>query len=62
MRLLQFSLTGTGTAEESDRHMPRTITPYRGVVNESRWGGGPQLLTLTRCLQAFLDLFDTLFT
>lgn len=38
MRLLQFSLTGTGTAEESDRHMPRAITPYRGVINESRWG------------------------
>lgn len=37
-RLLQFSLTGTGTAEESDRHMPRPITPYRGVINESRWG------------------------
>lgn len=35
---LQFSLTGTGTAEESDRHMPRAITPYRGVINESRWG------------------------
>lgn len=27
-----------GTAEESDRHMPRTITPYRGAINESRWG------------------------
>ena len=38
MRLLQFSLTATGTAEESDRHMPRPITPYRGVINESRWG------------------------
>ena len=38
MRLSQFSLTGTGTAEESDRHMPRTITPYRGTINESRWG------------------------
>lgn len=38
MRLSQFSLTATGTAEESDRHMPRTITPYRGVINESRWG------------------------
>ena len=38
MRLLQFSLTGTGTAEESDRHMPRPITPYRGAINESRWG------------------------
>lgn len=29
---------GEGTAEESDRHMPRTITPYRGAINESRWG------------------------
>lgn len=29
---------GEGTAEESDRHMPRPITPYRGVINESRWG------------------------
>ena len=28
---------GEGTAEESDRHMPRPITPYRGVINESRW-------------------------
>lgn len=28
---------GEGTAKESDRHMPRTITPYRGVINESRW-------------------------
>ncbi len=27
---------GEGTAEESDRHMPRTITPYRGAINESR--------------------------
>lgn len=34
----QSSLTGTGTAEESDRHMPRPITPYRGAINESRWG------------------------
>lgn len=38
MRLSQFSLTATGTAEESDRHMPRPITPYRGAINESRWG------------------------
>lgn len=38
MRLSQFSLMGTGTAEESDRYMPRPITPYRGAVNESRWG------------------------
>lgn len=38
MHWSQPSLTGTGTAEESDRHMPRTITPYRGVINESRWG------------------------
>lgn len=37
MRLSQFSLTGTGTAEESDRHMPRPITPYRGAISESRW-------------------------
>lgn len=29
---------GEGTAEESDRHMPRPITLYRGVINESRWG------------------------
>ena len=29
---------GEGTAEESDRHMPRTITPYRGAINESRCG------------------------
>lgn len=29
---------GDSTAEESDRHMPRPITPYRGVINESRWG------------------------
>lgn len=38
MRLSQFSLTGTGTAEESDRHMTRPITPYRGAIYESRWG------------------------
>ena len=31
---------GEGTAEESDRYMPRTITPYRGAINESRWGEG----------------------
>lgn len=29
---------GDSTAEESLRCMPRTITPYRGVINESRWG------------------------
>lgn len=29
---------GEGTAEESDRHMPRPITPYRGAISESRWG------------------------
>ena len=29
---------GDSTAEESDRHMPRPITPYRGAINESRWG------------------------
>lgn len=61
MHRSQSSLTVTGTAEESDRHMPRTITPYRGAINESRWEGGPQLLTLTRCLRAFSNLFDTLF-
>lgn len=38
MRLSQFSLTGIGIAEESDRHMLRTIRPYRGAINESRWG------------------------
>lgn len=29
---------GEGTVEESDRRMPRPITPYRGMINESRWG------------------------
>lgn len=29
---------GEGTAEESDRHMTRPIMPYRGAINESRWG------------------------
>lgn len=44
-RRSQSSLTVTGTAEESDRHMPRTITPYRGVINESRWGEVRSFLT-----------------
>ena len=38
MHWSQPSLTGTGTAEESDRHMLRPITPYGGAINESRWG------------------------
>lgn len=29
---------GDSTAEESLRCMPRTITPYRGAISESRWG------------------------
>lgn len=52
---------GEGTAEESDRHMPRPITPYHGVINESRWGEVRSFSPPTRCLQAFSDLFDTLF-
>lgn len=38
---LQFSLTGTGTAEESDRYMLRIIIPYRGANRKSLQGMRP---------------------
>ena len=53
---------GDSTAKESGRYMPRTITPYRGAITESRWGGGPPFLTMTRKERPFTNLFDTLFT
>ena len=61
MHRSQSSLTGTGTAEESDRHMPRPITPYRGVINESRWGEVRSFSPGQGACRHFLNLFDTLF-
>lgn len=61
MRLSQSSLTVTVQRKESLRLMPRTITPYRGVISESRWGMSSAASHPDKVPEPFPNLFDTLF-